>query len=279
MYLAAARFSRWRYGARVLLHRGSRHILSQQQILSLLPKAKQVSPFILSRELRGYAVADYIVIPSTHVAESFAPWPELARKLFINPYGVDLEQFPIRSSDLPPTPTVLFVGNWTYRKGADVLANAIAGMTGVRLVHVGAVGDIPFPTDSRFSHFEPVPQWHLRKFYETSHIFALASREEGLALVLLQALASGLLVVCTDHTGGADLAQLPGFARLIRIVPAGDSVALRCALTEALGDAMATNKGTMLTDSDRQRLSWKAYALRDLRFITETLRSPDARAA
>jgi Glycosyl transferase 4-like domain len=104
MYVQAPRFAQRRYGAQVILHRGSRHILSQNQILAELPGAKQITPFAMQRELRGYAIADRIAVPSTHVVESFAPWPEQARKLFLSPYGVDLDQFPLRSGPLPSEP-------------------------------------------------------------------------------------------------------------------------------------------------------------------------------
>src|SRR6516165_8185609 len=69
MYLQAPRFARWRYGARVILHRGSTHILSQREILARFPHAQQVTPFILRRELEGYAIADRIAVPSTQVVE------------------------------------------------------------------------------------------------------------------------------------------------------------------------------------------------------------------
>src|SRR5262249_2343648 len=144
MYVQAPRFAQRRYRAQVILHRGSRHILSQNQILAELPGAKQITPFAIQRELRGYAIADRIAVPSTHVVESFAPWPEQARKLFLSPYGVDLDQFPLRSGTLPSGPTVLFVGTWSYRKGVHVLTKAIREMDGVRLIHVGALGDAPF---------------------------------------------------------------------------------------------------------------------------------------
>src|SRR5207302_6355834 len=124
-------------GARIVLHRGSRHILSQKEILARVPRAQQVTPFIVRRELQGYAIADRIAVPSTHVAESFAPWPEHACKLFLSPYGVNLDQFPLRMGAVASEPTVLFVGHWSYRKGVDVLAKAIERMDGVRLVHVG----------------------------------------------------------------------------------------------------------------------------------------------
>src|SRR5437660_569697 len=83
------------------------------------------------RELHGYAIADRIAVPSAHVVESFTRWPEHARKLCTIPYGVDLAQFPLIDRELRHQPTVLFVGNWSYQKGADVLTRAIEQMSGV----------------------------------------------------------------------------------------------------------------------------------------------------
>ena len=71
------RFAKWRYGARVIVHRGSRHILSQRDILAQslahAPGAQQVTPFAVRRELNSYAVADRIAVPSTQVVDSFCP--------------------------------------------------------------------------------------------------------------------------------------------------------------------------------------------------------------
>jgi glycosyltransferase involved in cell wall biosynthesis len=272
IYLKAPRFAKKRYGARIVLHRGSRHILSQNDILARLPAAQQVTPFMIDRELQGYAIADQIAVASTHVVESFAPWPEHARKLSQNPYGVDLNQFPVRDrTHLPVEPTVLFVGQWSYRKGVDVLAEAIEAMDGVRLIHVGPLSDAPFPADRRFVHHESVPQHRLKEFYGASHVFALASREDGFGMVLSQALVSGLPVVCTDRTGGPDLARLPGLARLVRVVHADDPKQLRDALSKALEDAMGKTALAPITEGEREMLGWRCYALRELRLITEML--------
>ena len=273
MYLYAPRFARWRYGARVILHRGSRHILSQKDILARLPRSQQVTRFMVQRELQGYAIADKIVVPSTHVMESFKPWPEHAHKLFVYPYGVDLGQFPLRSRELPSTPTVLFVGSWSYRKGVDVLTKAIADMDSVRLIHVGALIDAPFPDDPRFVHHELVPQWELKEFYAAAHVFALASREDGFATVLGQALASGLPLVCTDRTGGADFG-LFGLGRLIRVVPAEDAAALRHALSQSLDDAIDQISVAPITQAEREMLSWRTYAIRHLEAMIDMQQSP-----
>ena len=279
MYLQAPQVAKRRYNAQIVLHRGSRHVLSQRDILARLPRAQQVTSYIVRRELLGYDIADRIEVPSTHVVESFTFCPGHTRKLFLSPYGVDLKQFPLRKCALPSDPTVLFVGNWSYRKGVDVLVEAIKAMDNVRLIHVGAIGDAPFPDHFRFVHHDHVPQWQLKNFYHMAHVFALASREDGFGVVLCQALASGLRVVCTEMTGGSDLARLHGLARLIRVVPVGNSQALRRALAQALEDATGKTGVAPITDSEREALSWRGYALRDLHSLSELLPSRSLGAA
>jgi glycosyltransferase involved in cell wall biosynthesis len=273
IYLHAPRFAQWRYGARVVLHRGSRHILSQKEIMARISQAQQVTPFMVRRELQGYAIADRIAVPSTQVVESFAPWPEHACKLFLCPYGVSLDEFPLRIGTLPSEPTLLFVGHWSYRKGVDVLTDAVRALDGVRLIHVGHLLDAAFPNHPRFVHHDLVPQTQLRTFYQAAHVFVLASREEGLALVQCQALASGLPLVCTDRTGGADLARLPGLGRLIRVVPSGDPDALRRALAQALDDATGKTAVAPITEVERDNLSWRAYARRHMEVLIPNERS------
>jgi alpha-maltose-1-phosphate synthase len=166
MYLDAARTAKRKYGAQVWLERGSRHILSQRDILVEIG-AKPPSDFIIARELAGYELADRIVVPSSHVVESFQERaPHLTHKLFVNPYGVDLDHFPLRTAPPPAgTPaTVIFVGGWSRRKGVDILTAAIQALDGVRLLHVGGLVDMPFPDHPRFTHLDPVPQWTLKAF-------------------------------------------------------------------------------------------------------------------
>jgi glycosyltransferase involved in cell wall biosynthesis len=232
IYLEAARFARERYGAAIWLERGSRHILSQLEILAAVSGAERPSPLAIRRELAGYVLADRIVIPSHHVAKSFCSDASVYAKLFYNPYGVDLAMFPTRQEKAPAKPFLfLFVGTWSLHKGCDLLEEAVRKVSGVRLIHVGAIGDLRFPTgDDRFVHINPVPQPELPRFYAAADVFVLASRREGFGVVLSQALASGLPVVCTDGTGGPDLAHTAALAARITIVPAGDLDALTHAI-------------------------------------------------
>ena len=78
----------------------------------------------------------------------------------------------------------------------------------------------------------------------------------------LQALASGLSVICTDRTGGADLAHTPALARRIKVVPSDDLAALVAAISELRGRLKKGKCFPLLTDVDRETLSWAAYGRR-----------------
>jgi glycosyltransferase involved in cell wall biosynthesis len=262
LFLEAAVYAKRKYGARVFLERGSQHILSQKEILEIIPGAQLPSDFMIHRELAGYELADRIVVPSNHVVESFARQSAAAAKLFKNPYGANLEQFPQQRVVPSDRKTVLFVGGWSYRKGADVLVDAIRRLDDVRLIHVGGLGDVPFPEDLNFTHYDPVPQWQLKEFYARAQAFVLASREEGLALVQIQALASGLPLVCTDRTGGLDLAHSPALRARICVVTNEDAKSLAGGIAATLEKATVPPGLPLLSARDRQLLSWSCYAER-----------------
>jgi glycosyltransferase involved in cell wall biosynthesis len=265
IYLEAARFAKRRFGAAIWLERGSRHVLSQDEILGAIPGAGRPSSLTIDRELAGYALADRIVIPSSHVEESFRRDPAAHAKLFKNPYGVDLTMFPsVKRSNSGDQLSLLFVGTWSLQKGCDVLASAVARTSGTQLVHVGSISrDLAFPNDDpRFVHIDPVPQRQLPTLYADANAFVLASRQDGFGVVLAQALATGLPVICTDRTGGADLAHTPALARYITVVPSDDVAAMVAAISELRSRLKTGECFLPLTDADRETLSWAAYGRR-----------------
>jgi glycosyltransferase involved in cell wall biosynthesis len=255
--------ARRRFGASIWLERGSRHILSQDEILAGIPGAGRPSRNTIARELDGYRIADRIVVPSGHAAASFDRDPAAAAKVFCNPLGVDLAAFPPSEAPRADLLTLVFAGAWSLRKGCDVLAAAMEGVDGVRVVHVGQVADCPFPAvDPRFTSLGPVDQQDLPRIYAGADALILPSREDGFGLVLTQALASGLSVIATDRTGAPDLAMTPELRDRITIVPHGDVAALRAAIVAARERRLAGERRRPLPADDRNRLSWQAYAER-----------------
>ena len=260
---------RRRFGARAFLERGSRHILSQREILERLPRppstVRPISDWAVHRELAEYALADVIVVPSRHAASSFLEHGVPAAKLFRNPYGVDLAMFP--ATPAPPAdapPTILMVGAWSLQKGCDVLTDAWRRLprTGTRLLHVGPVADVPLPADPGFEHRAPVDQRRLTDLYAQAHVMALASRQEGLGLVLAQALASGLHVAATEPTGAGDLQEMLDDRSAVALASADDVDGFAAALAAQLARARAQSGMRDLLGSARGRLTWDAYGQR-----------------
>ncbi len=262
MSTKAALAVRRKYKAMIWIERGSRHILSQKKILSGLPGCRQVSSFSVRREMADYVLADTIVIPALHVERSFLEHQAPPAVLFRNAYGVDLNMFPPTPAPNGIRPTIIMVGCWSLRKGCDVLLRAWRRLLGVRLIHVGSVSDLPLPNDSSFEHHDHVPPSQLSGFYAQSHVFALPSREEGMAVVQAQALASGLRLVCSDRAGGEDLREFTDSPQRISVVEADDVDQLAEALKVALAEAITEQGLRDGLGNSRARLGWPAYGKR-----------------
>jgi starch synthase len=254
-------------GARLWIERGSRHYLSQVEILSTIPTYSGYRPPKFgspTNELLDYANADRIVVPARHCVESFIDHDVEENRLFRNPYGVDLKMFaPTVKPTVETLPTIIMVGRWSYRKGCDLLVNAWRGMRGVQLLHVGPVDDCPLPKDENFQHVDSVEQFRLRDYYGRSHVMALLSREEGLALVQAQALSCGLRLVCSDRTGGEDLGKMMSTSDAVTVVPTGNVIAQKLGMQRALAKAMADPAGLRnRLGAAASELSWEAYGRR-----------------
>ena len=261
---AAAAVKR-KYGAKVYLERGSRHILSQKEILDAipdLPESSKVSAVDVEREEAGYALADMIVVGSRHCEASFTERGFAPNRLFRNPYGVDLSMFAPTKAPPPEPQTILMTGSWSLQKGCDTLTQAWQRLQGVKLIHVGPVDDAPLPVGPDFEHHDKVDQSTLRDFYARAHVFALPSRQDGFGMVLAQALSSGLPVVCSSRTGGPDLAEMLDDHNWVTVVPPENPEALVKGLQIALDRAKIQQGLRDILGGNATKLSWQAYGER-----------------
>ena len=259
-----------RQGAKVILERGSMHILDQKEILDRLRRVSSVPSAVpnwaVERELEGYELADVISIASRHVEDSFLHRGFDRRKLVRNSYGVDLEEF--RSSpNIQRTHDVITTGSWSLQKGSDILAEAVLKQLNLTLLHVGAVGDCKLPDHPCFTHIESIPQDQLIYQYARANVFAMPSRQDGFGMVFSQALACGLPIVGSSHSGSMDLAELLELgAPQIQSVSPGDVEGLVAAIKRAMAwlpDADAAN----MFAQRKPRLSWAAYGQRYHEFL------------
>lgn len=256
-------------GEIVIIERGSKHGLVRNRIMDEIETLKgakayhQLAYQKKNREEAGYAYADYVTIPADHVLQSFKEANFPIDKLFINPYGVDVSLFEPSILDQNDTYDVLMVGGWSYRKGCDLLGRVCDKMK-IKLLHVGSQVDCPFPDSEYFTHIGPVDQMELPKYYSKGKVFCLPSREEGLALVQVQALASGLPIVCSMDSGGRELWKyIPEKKWIIEMKEFSDQELERC-LREALAYSETQPKGVprCYYGNALQQLTWETYGRR-----------------
>lgn len=253
-------------GALVIIERGSKHIVEQKAILDNNPNNKNLSVpgFNYYRELESYQIADYIAIASQHVARSFYKHNYPKDKLFINPYGVDLSMFkPLTKVERKYD--VIMVGGWSFRKGCDLIVEALKDSE-LNFLHVGGIVDLEFPSFPNFTHVDSVDQRQLVDYYNMAKIALLPSREEGLAMVQAQAIACNLPLVGSIDSGAEDLRDMVECPEYITIIekytPECVKSAIDCGLEKynQLG-------GKVYAGSAIENLTWIAYGKRYTDFL------------
>ncbi len=264
-------------GMLACVERGSTHILHQRDLLAAeyerwglagrLPDAR-----VVERELAEYELADRIVVPTEHVASTFVRRGVPRERLLQVPYGVSLDAFraPATPREANSPFVLMHCGNVSLRKGCHYLVDAFLRLRlpGARLVFVGPVSEElqAFLAD-RLPHaggsielVGRVPQAELVQHYERASAFALASLEEGLAMVLPQAMATGLPVLATRESGAAELIR-PGEEGLL--VPARDVDALADGIERLYRDRDASlAMGARAAARVATGFSWKDYGRR-----------------
>jgi glycosyltransferase involved in cell wall biosynthesis len=182
------------------------------------------------RELAEYELADAIAVPSQFVKRTFIQYGVPESKVFVCPYGVDLSLYR-KEPKLDDRFRILFVGSASIHKGIRYLFEAVRPLVQRNLVELWLVGDIRNEVKDvcrknrdLFTFKGFIPRAHLSSMYSQGSVLVLPSVDEGLALVMAQAMACGVPVIATHNTGAEDLIEdgSEGF-----IVPPRDASAIR----------------------------------------------------
>jgi glycosyltransferase involved in cell wall biosynthesis len=256
-------------GAKTVLIRGSTHIAYQTKVLEEEYgrwglKFTATHPEIYQRELAGYQEADIIDIPSSFVKQTFLQRGFPEEKMLLSLRGVSLEEFyPEPKED--SVFRVIHCGALSLRKGVQYLLEAFykLSLPDSELWLVGTVTPEILPFLKKYQHSSIVvhgkqPQAKLRWFYSQCSVFCLASIEEGLATVQLQAMACGLPIIHTPNTGGEDLVRegIDGFCFPIRNIQALQEKILF--LSENL--VRCAEMGQSAQQQAQKCLAWSNYA-------------------
>lgn len=154
------------------------------------------------------------------------------------PPGIDTSQFTPSGTPFDERDYILSVGRFgDPRKNPELLFQAYAnlreclGDTTPRLVLAGRTAPSPEAWElaedlgvrDKITFHEDISTDRLSSLYREAKLFVLSSDEEGLGLVILEAMASGIPVVSTD-CGGPATAVKPGETGTL--VPTGDPSAM-----------------------------------------------------
>jgi glycosyltransferase involved in cell wall biosynthesis len=222
-----------------------------------------------------YRTADWVVACSSGLRDNVLRLDRrLERRAIVIRHGFHIDEFRAAAAgyELPEALRgrrfLLTIGRYDLNKGHDVLIAAFERIAGrfpdLLLVLVGGPGTgsevvkkrvAESPVNSRILMFESLPNASMPVFLDAALIFVLASRREGLPVVLLEAGACRKPVVATAATGIVDVIRDGETGRL---VPIGDAIALANAIADLVddpetGERLAAN----LHRSVREEFTWQ----------------------
>ena len=276
-------------GALGVIERGSTHIEYQYNLLDeecrklgLTANTRNTyDQRLIEKQLKEYHEADHIMVPSEFARRSFATLGFPKGKVLKVPYGIDLERFATlsRSQNRTGPLRILFIGPLGVQKGIFYLLEAIKGLaTTGRSIELTVIGQIEEGFKTFFlrsglnrqitKHITQVPNRDLPEYFAQNDLLCLPSIQEGLALVIGEAMASGLAIIASDHTGGEEFVRggVDGF-----IVPVGSIEALQEKI-----DLLASDRELLSTLQSNaaeraKEFSWGRYGERIIETYTGLL--------
>lgn len=224
-----------------------------------------------SRVLEEFAIADYIVVPSTHARRTFLEEGFAPGKLLQLPYGVDVNHFR-NSGKADKVFRVIYAGSLTVRKGPQYLLEAFSRMDRAdsELILVGpldpAFEKVLARYEGSFRYLGIIPKLALRDLYSSSSVFVLPSLADSFSLATLEAMACGLPVIVSENTGAADALDQgkQGF-----VVPVRDPEAIREHLEFLRRNADARAEMGRRAAARAREWNWERYGREALRHYRE----------
>jgi glycosyltransferase involved in cell wall biosynthesis len=198
-----------RSGATTFVVRASSHALIQKNLVESEYRKYGIDapichPWHTYMDIAEYEEADYILIPSDFVEESFLNMGFERDQLVKIPFGVDTDVF--QPADPPDTFRAIFVGQVSLRKGVQYLLPAWAELDiDAELLVVGPVKSNAEFLKERYADNDSIRFLGRRsdvpELMQSSSVFLFPSIEEGSALVTYEAMAAGIPQIVTFNSG------------------------------------------------------------------------------
>jgi glycosyltransferase involved in cell wall biosynthesis len=168
-------------------------------------------------ETRTWAAVDHLTCGSSYVRDGLVSQGVDADKITVLPYAASSLQVPFLARSRRPGPlTVGFVGSVGLRKGAPYFFQIakLFDPARVKFVMVGPIAidkDVAAREKGAVKLVGPVPRSAIMSLLEQFDVFLFPSTCEGSAGAVLEAMASGLPIVCSPNSGSQVRDGLEGF--------------------------------------------------------------------
>lgn len=232
----------------------------------------------LDRYREEIMLTDYFLVPSSYVKRTLQYAGVDESKIFINPYGVNLNQFTykerISDRNNEELPFFIFVGSIWQTKGIGHLLEAFREVQSrypdAKIHLVG--GKLSDEVNEKYGNCAVshgyVQHEQMAELYQKADVMVFPSLSEGMTLSGLEALGCGIPVLCTENSGVNDLIAdgVNGF-----VVPPCDSHAIAEKITwfiEHKDKIPQMKKNAALSIGD---YSWECYYQRTSKVITGIL--------
>lgn len=245
---------------------------------SMLPDWSAVPAWVETHLDAECDLANRILVGSSFARDSFIGEGIPADKLTVVPYGVELSLFSPQSAGIHAGDDfrVLFVGQIGQRKGISYLLKAYdrfrGNGTSLTLVGNFCGSEEPLMRYRKiFQHIPNVPRARLADIYRRADVFVFPTLIEGLGLVVLEAMASGLPVIVTPN-GPGDIVRdgIDGF-----VIPIRDVDAIVDRLEYLRANPQVRNEMGRNARERALTFTWDAYQARVIEALNEMLKSPD----
>jgi glycosyltransferase involved in cell wall biosynthesis len=209
--------------------------------------------------------ADYVIAQSRLTVNHLLNIGIPPHRIVLMPLGVDIEHFHPRRRNTSEPFRVLFVGQIGIRKGVHHLLRAWddLGLPNAELLLAGAINANECGNElldghrGIYRHLGFLDGEALINAYQQSDVFVLPSLAEGAALVMHEAMASGLPCIVSENVGCTLRNGVEGF-----VVPVGDVRALKERILQLYNTPDLRRQMGQAARARAEKLSWENYGHR-----------------
>ena len=234
-------------------HQFAKNVLEAEYRRFGIKAAPPMDPFLMWRNDWERRYSDALIVPSQACAETYEADSICKGKVRVVNFGVDSNLFHPAEQQTADFRVLYAGGNW-IRKGLLYLLeawNQLQLNNGV-LTCLGTAD--PGVRAWRTVYPLWVPDEQVPEYYRSNSVFVLPTLEEGQALVVLEAMASGLAVITTKESGAPIESGHNGI-----IVPSRDVNAIKDAISRLYADPKEVERLGINARETVETMTWERF--------------------